>query len=294
MPLFRHESDVLCLAKATLKNEAGAATSFAPVGKVIEQGEWGGIPIVKEQPDKGYHNPVTVQDVINCLNYFGMSREDIQGLQIMIISGRSPYTDELGASWAFGAYQVLWEEMSERVPNTKKFKKQRTPKENRLILWAQKMDLIQFNIGGEMRQGYYYRVQPTMEGRQVDRYLSIKALRREVLGDTLLHEIGHHVDIWHYGRFIENSRDRAKAETFAEKYSAALARGKVDKPAFEDIINGTYQSSGQIASQLPTGEKPQAEQPAKPMAPEQDPAVPYLPSIPASPAAPPPQAEQRT
>jgi hypothetical protein len=286
MPLFRHESDVLCLAKTSLKNNSGANASFAPIGKVIEQGEWAGIPIVKEQPDPGYHNPITVQDVINCLNYFGMSREDIQGLQVMIISGRSPYTDELGASWAFGAYQVLWEETSERDPNSKKFRKKREPKENRLILWAQKIDLIQFAIGGEMRQGYYYRVQPTMEGRQVDRYLSAKALRREVLGDTVLHEIGHHVDIWHYGRFIASSKDRAKAETFAEKYSAALARGKIDKPAFEDIINGTYHTSGQIESQLPTGEKP-----VPPQAPKEDDAVPYLPQAPASPPAPPAQSE---
>jgi hypothetical protein len=259
MTIFKHNSDIICLTKKKSSVKATATEGFKPVGQIIERGEWAGIPIVKEKPDVGHHNPITVQDVINSLNYFGMSKDDIQGLQVIIISGRSPYTDELGASWAFGAYQVLWEQQAVRDKKTKKIKRTNTPKENRLILWAQKMDLIQFNLGGEMRQGYYYRIQPTMGGQQVDRYISVKALRREVLGDTVLHEIGHHVDIWHYGRFIKTEKDRAKAETFAEKYSAAMSKGKIDNSAFEDIINGTYESSGQIPSQLPT-ETPEPEQ----------------------------------
>jgi len=230
-----HDTDVICL----FSNEPGKSSEFRPLGRAEETGEWNGIQIIKEVPEKGHHNPITVQDLITALDFFGIPPEDVNGLDAIVISGRSPYTDELNSGWAFGAYQVIWEERRGQTKDGRVVPK-KTPKENRLILWAQKIEKVQFNVGGELREGYYYRVQPIYNGRAVDRYISVRALRREILGDTIAHEIGHHVDIWHYGRFVKNASDRKKAEKFAESYSELHTRNKVNLAEFESIIDGTY------------------------------------------------------
>ena len=236
--------DIACL----LQQEGQAIKQFREIKSIEEQDEWQGVPIYKETPEEGIHNPVTVQDVINSLNYFNMSPDDLNGIMSIIIAGRSPYSDELHSGWAFGAYQVIWEERyKKRDDGTKAITK--NPKENRLILWGQKINKVRFNLGGEIREAYYYRVQPIYEGRVVDRYISVKALRREILGDTLIHEIGHHVDIWHYGRYVGNSKDRARAEKFAESYANAHAKAKREKPEFDTIIDGTYQAPQQAQQQ---------------------------------------------
>lgn len=231
-------SDVLILTRIKGASVAqGSDVDFKPLKQIVENGEWNGIPIVKEAPDPGMHNPITVQDVINSLNFFAIPASDVQGLAVIIISGRSPYSDEMNAGWAFGAYQVIWEETRDVDPTGKR-RLVRKPRQNRLILWAQQIDLVRFNVGGEVRQGYYYRVQPNYQGQKVDRYLSVRAMRREILGDTLIHEIGHHVDIWLYGRYIESSKDRAKAEKYAEQYSKAYGKNKVNTAEFEAILEG--------------------------------------------------------
>lgn len=275
-------NDLLCL----VQGRTGEVNKFQPIGKVIEEGEWNSIPIYKEAPQAGVHNPITVQDVVNSINYFGLSPNDLEGLMNIIISGRSPYSDELNSGWAFGAYQVIWEETSEINEKGRRIWTKR-PKENRLVLWGQKIDKVRFNLGGEIREGYYYRVQPIYQGQAIDRYISVKALRREILGDTLIHEIGHHVDIWHYGRYIGNSKDRAKAEKFAETYAKSHAAKKRDMPEFETLIDGTYQPAGQAPQQQgaqedqssatpPTNQVPQASSPqqaspapATPISPQQ-------------------------
>lgn len=249
MSLFLHESDVFCFVRARQSNNS---QSLRPIGEIIEKDEWNGVSILKEKLVKGFDNPLSVQDVKNVLNYFGVPKNDVQGLEMIVISGTGPLSDELDAKWAFGAYQVIWELKKERDVSGKIYKVN-VPTENRVMLWAQKKDLIEFEIDGEMKQGYYYRVQPTVQGQQVDRYLSTKALRREMLGDTILHEIGHHVDIWHYGHIVKTDTDRAKAETFAEQYSATLSKGKIQQQAFEDILNGTYKVTTQ--EQVPQGKE---------------------------------------
>ena len=276
MSLFPHVSDVLCLTRkaVSLKDDQGnqEVTEFKPVQNVIEQGDWNGIPIVKEAPAPGFNNPVNIQDVKTALDFFAVPREDLEGIQLIILSGRSPYSDEMKAGFAFGAYQVIWEEKADVDPETKKTSTKRTPKQNRLIIWAQKVDLVRFNLGGEVRQAYYYRVQPEYQGAKVDRYISVRALRREILGDTLIHEIGHNVDIWQYGRYVANSQDRAKAEKFAEAYARAHNKGKWDKPEFDSIVDGTYAQGTEAPTEesnepqmLPSKDKvavPPAQQPA--------------------------------
>lgn len=244
MGLFpRNECDVLCL----IKQEGGSAAEFKPIGKAEETGEWHGIPIVKETPEQGYHNPITVQDLVATLNFLGISPEDTTGINVIVIAGRSPYTDELNSGWAFGAYQVIWQEQPQKNKQGRIVTK-KMPKENRIILWAQKIEKVQFNVGGELREGFYYRVQPVYHGQSVDRYISVRALRREILGDTIAHEIGHHVDIWHYGRMVKSSSDRRKAEKFAESYAELHTRKKVNQADFESIIDGTYAQQSQQAA----------------------------------------------
>ena len=229
-------NDVFCLVR---KRAGVAANSFKTVSKISDEAEWNGIPIYKEVPEAGIHNPIEIQDVLNALYYFQISPKDADGLMSIVISGRSPYSDELNSGWAFGAYQVIWEQKLQKQDGKKSIIK--VPKENRLILWGQKLDKVRFNLGGEIREGYYYRIQPFYHGQAIDRYISVKALRREILGDTLVHELGHHVDIWHYGRYVGNSKDRAKAEKFAEAYSKAKAKEKREKPEFDLIVDGTFQ-----------------------------------------------------
>ena len=264
-------NDLLCL----VQGRTGAVNKFQTIGKIAEEGEWNGIPIYKEAPEAGIHNPITVQDVINSITYFNLSASDLDGLMNIVIAGRSPYSDELNSGWAFGAYQVIWEEKSSLNEEGRRVWT-KTPKENRLVLWGQKIDKVRFNIGGEIREGYYYRVQPIYQGQAIDRYISVQALRREILGDTLIHEIGHHVDIWHYGRYVGGKKDRAKAEKFAEAYAKSHAEKKRELPEFETIVNGTYQppqgaqqAPGDSAEQQPGQEQPTAAQ--QPVQPSQQP-----------------------
>lgn len=253
-------NDLLCL----VQGRTGAVNKFQPIGNVIETGEWNSVPIYKEAPEAGIHNPITVQDVINSITYFNLSPTDLDGLMNIVIAGRSPYSDELNSGWAFGAYQVIWEEKSELNKEGRRVWT-KLPKENRLVLWGQKIDKVRFNLGGEIREGYYYRVQPIYQGQAIDRYISVKALRREILGDTLIHEIGHHVDIWHYGRYIGGAKDRAKAEKFAETYAKSHAAKKRELPEFETIVNGTYQTPQNSQGTPAEGvEQPQAPQQTTP------------------------------
>lgn len=230
-------NDLVCL----LSKSGQDIKEFRKIAEVAESGEWHGVPIYKEKPVPGVHNPLSVQDVINALNYFHIPPDDVSGIMAIIISGRDPYSDELQSGWAFGAYQIIWEEKHKaREDGSKKIEKM--PRENRLMLWAQKMDKVRFNLGGEIRESYYYRVQPVYNGQVVDRYISTHALRREMLGDTLIHEIGHHVDLWHYGRYIANEADRARAEKYAEAYAQAHTKKTRDMAEFATIIDGTYQA----------------------------------------------------
>lgn len=231
-------NDLVCL----LSKSGQAIKEFRAITEVVESGEWHGVHIYKEKPVAGVHNPISVQDVINTLNYFHLPPDDVSGMMAIVIAGRDPYSDELQSGWAFGAYQIIWEEKHKtREDGSKKIEK--VPRENRLMLWAQKMDKVRFNLGGEIRESYYYRVQPVYNGQVVDRYISTQALRREILGDTLIHEIGHHVDLWHYGRYIANDTDRARAEKYAEAYALAHTKKTRDMPEFATIIDGTYQAA---------------------------------------------------
>lgn len=252
-------NDIVCL----VAGRTSEVSKFKPIGTISEEGEWSEIPIYKEVPQAGIHNPITVQDVINSLSYFNISPSDLDGIMSIIISGRSPYSDELNSGWAFGAYQVIWEEKSHIAEDGKR-KWTKSPKQNRLILWGQKIDKVRFNLGGEVREGYYYRIQPVYQGSTIDRYISVKALRREILGDTLVHEIGHHVDIWHYGRYVGNKSDRAKAEKFAEAYARSHAKEKRERQEFEKVVDGTYQSSEQPQESQQGTEQPE-QQGAPPM-----------------------------
>jgi len=250
-------NDLLCLVR---KRAGVAADAFKTASKMSDEGSWHNIPIYKEVPEAGIHNPIEIQDVLNTLYYFQVSPKDLEGLMSIVIAGRSPYSDELNSGWAFGAYQVIWEQKLQKNKDGQK-SITKIPKENRLILWGQKLDKVRFNLGGKIREGYYYRIQPFYQGQMIDRYISVKALRREILGDTLVHEIGHHVDIWHYGRYVGNSKDRAKAEKFAEAYSKAKAKEKREKPEFDTIVDGTFQIPQNSRSAMPKEQQKQGDAP---------------------------------
>jgi len=203
-------------------------------GEVEDSGSWRGVPIVLEKGVSGFDNPITIADVIAVFELFSMSEADLKGLDSIIISGKSNNVE----NWAFGAYLVVWDDFE--IEENGIVKKARVAKEKNIVLFAQKFDRISFMWDGDKREGNYYRIHPMAGNEQMDRYISKRTLRQEVLGNTLCHEIGHHVDVFYYGRNFLQEDDMSKSEFFASSYASARAKGRLETEEFITLVDGDY------------------------------------------------------
>lgn len=205
--------------------------------KYEEEVTWGGVlRIVKEKPIKGYDNPISPKDVFDVLDIFGMSSDDVSDIGKIILSAKAPDPKN---KWSFGIYQVVWETKKQKTEDGKE-ESVLVPKDNFIVIWAQKLDKIEFEWEGLVQQGEYYKIRPIIDGETKDTYISRHGLRNEILGNTLFHEIGHHVDIWHYGRDVEKKGAIDQAEAFASAYALARTEKAIDSDEYKQIVNEEY------------------------------------------------------
>lgn len=169
-----------------------------------------GVPIIKlEVTKKGIRNPITPEQIKAAYEYFKIPQDHFKKLKEIIISNELP-----GKKWAFGTYHIQ--------------KKGDELLDNGITIWAQKEEIM----NGELR----YRVTPSNVNGPL--FLSSARFHYEVLGDTVIHELGHHFDLWINEKTIGGPGWVARAETFAEKYARSFVSIKRRSEEFLNIMTG--------------------------------------------------------
>jgi len=178
-------------------------------GKVEEKGKIYNIPIIKMavEDDSKIRNPITIDQVIEAYKFFGIPKEHFKGLEEIIISNEAP-TDK----WAFGTYNIK--------------KKDNKYINNRITLWAQKVAIM----NGEIR----YEIYPSNVPGPL--FLKSERFYYEILGDTIIHELGHHYDLWINESPIGGNGWVIRAENIAEKYTRGFSAIKRRSEEFLSIM----------------------------------------------------------
>jgi hypothetical protein len=169
-----------------------------------------GIPIIKMKVTaKGIRNPITPEQVKAAYEFFKVPKDHFGGLKEIVISNELP-----AKKWAFGTYHIK--------------KKAKELLENGITIWAQKEEMM----NGELR----YRVTPSNVSGPL--FLTSSRFHYEILGDTAIHELGHHYDLWINEKPIGGTGWVARAENFAEKYTRSFTAIKRRSEEFLDLMTG--------------------------------------------------------
>jgi hypothetical protein len=178
-------------------------------GKIEEKGKIHNIPIIKMaiDDDSEVRNPITIKNVIEAYIFFGIPKEHFKGLKEIVISNEIPKD-----KWAFGTYNIK--------------KKENKYIDNRITLWAQKVKIM----NGEIR----YEIYPS----NIPGPLFLKSERffYEILGDTIIHELGHHYDLWINKSPMGGNGWVIRAENIAEKYTRSFTAIKRRSEDFLSIM----------------------------------------------------------
>lgn len=153
-----------------------------------------GVPIIKlEIKGDEIDNPITPEMIIDAFKYFKIPEDHFKGLEEIVISNELPEK-----KWAFGTYNIR--------------KKNKKLIDNRITIWAQKVVIM----NGEKR----YMITPSNVPGPM--YLTSARFHYEILGDTIIHELGHHFDLWINESPMVANGWIVRAENFAEKYTRSF------------------------------------------------------------------------
>jgi hypothetical protein len=158
--------------------------------KIEAKGKIYGVPIIKmTMGNNDIRNPITIENIKDAYNFFGIPKEHFKGLKEIVITDEVP-TEK----WAFGTYNIK-KQSSKLV-------------DNRITIWAQTIKIM----NGEIR----YVIYPS----NIPGPLFLKSERffYEILGDTIIHELGHHYDLWINESPMGGAGWVVRAENAAEKY----------------------------------------------------------------------------
>jgi len=158
--------------------------------KVEAKGKIYGVPIIKmSMGNNDIRNPITIENIKDAYNFFGIPKEHFKGLKEIVITDEAP-TEK----WAFGTYNIK-KQSSKLI-------------DNRITIWAQAIKIM----NGEIR----YVIYPS----NIPGPLFLKSERffYEILGDTIIHELGHHYDLWINESPMGGAGWVVRAENAAEKY----------------------------------------------------------------------------
>jgi hypothetical protein len=167
-----------------------------------------GVPIIKmDTGDLEIRNPITPEQIKQAYKFFGVPKEHFKGLKEIVINNEIP-----NDKWAFGTYNIK--------------KKNNKLIENRITVWAQKIRIV----NGEIR----YVIYPS----NVPGPLFLKSERffYEILGDTIIHELGHHYDLWINESPMGGAGWVIRAENAAEKYVRSFSAIKRRSEEFLSIM----------------------------------------------------------
>lgn len=177
-------------------------------GKVQEKDKIYGIPIIKmTMGDENIRNPITIENIKESYKFFGIPKEHFKGLKEIII------TDEIPTEkWAFGTYNIR--------------KKGNKYIDNRITIWAQSIK----TMDGEIR----YVIYPSNVSGPL--FLKSERFFYEILGDTIIHELGHHYDLWINESPMGGAGWVIRAENAAEKYVRSFSAIKRRSEDFLTIM----------------------------------------------------------
>lgn len=167
-----------------------------------------GVPIIKLDIKEGdVENPITPEMIIAAYKFFKVPEDHFKHLKEIIISDEIP-----SKKWAFGTYDIK--------------KKGKELLDNHITIWAQKVVMM----NNEKR----YEIRPSNVPGPM--YLTSSRFHYEILGDTIIHELGHHYDLWINEGPIGVNGWVARAETIAEKYARSFTAIKRRSDEFLSIM----------------------------------------------------------
>ncbi|MCK9440913.1 MAG: hypothetical protein M0Q13_05780 [Methanothrix sp.] len=177
-------------------------------GKVQEKDKIYGVPIIKMTiGNENIRNPITIDNIKESYKFFGIPKEHFKGLKEIVITDEIP-TDK----WAFGTYNIR--------------KKGDKYIDNRITIWAQSIK----TTDGEIR----YIIYPSNVPGPM--FLKSERFFYEILGDTIIHELGHHYDLWINESPMGGSGWIIRAENAAEKYVRSFSAIKRRSEDFLSIM----------------------------------------------------------
>lgn len=177
-------------------------------GKIESKDKIYSVPIIKmTMGDLEVRNPITTDQIKQIYKFFGIPKEHFKGLKEIVIADQIPED-----KWAFGTYNIK--------------KKGNELLENRITIWAQKIKVM----NGEVR----YVIYPS----NVPGPLFLKSERffYEILGDTIIHELGHHYDLWINESPMGGAGWVIRAENAAERYVRSFSAIKRRSEEFLSIM----------------------------------------------------------
>jgi len=213
MPPIRCAPDYIEVVDEFAKKDLKDASPTDPKskkGKKESEVKIYGVPIIKMKvTKKGVRNPITPEQIKKAYEFFKVPQDHFKGLKEIIISN-----ELTSKKWAFGTYNIK--------------KKGKELLENRITIWCQKEEMM----NGELR----YRVTPSNVSGPL--FLTSGRFHYEILGDTIIHELGHHFDLWINEKPIGGTGWVARAESFAEKYTRSFVAIKRRSEEFLDLMTG--------------------------------------------------------
>jgi hypothetical protein len=208
IPIIKCVPNVELFEEDNIGEEIDTEKPMPKKGKIQEKDKIYGVPILKMSVgNEDTRNPITIDNIKETYKFFGIPKEHFKGLKEIVITDEIPLE-----KWAFGTYNI-------KKKGTKFL-------DNRITIWAQTIKIM----NGEIR----YVIYPS----NVPGPLFLKSERffYEILGDTIIHELGHHYDLWINESPMGGSGWVIRAENAAEKYVRSFSAIKRRSEEFLSIM----------------------------------------------------------